>query len=99
MVVLKQILVATDFSEPSAVALTYGRELARTFAARLLVLHVTQDLMALAGGEFFSTSMSDLQASTEAGARDQLEALLTEDDRNQLGADAVVQRALNIPTA
>ena len=40
MILLKQILVATDFSEPSEAALAYGRELARTFGAQLTVLHV-----------------------------------------------------------
>ena len=31
MIAIKNILVATDFSEPSDTALAYGRELARTF--------------------------------------------------------------------
>ena len=34
MIALKQILVATDFSEPSDAALAYGRELARSSARR-----------------------------------------------------------------
>ncbi len=33
MVVLKNILVATEFSEPSAVAMAYGRDLARSYDA------------------------------------------------------------------
>ena len=37
MIALKNILVATDFSEPSDAALAYGRELARTFGALHLV--------------------------------------------------------------
>jgi nucleotide-binding universal stress UspA family protein len=40
MITLKHILVATDFSEPSDAALTYGRELARTFQATLHLVHV-----------------------------------------------------------
>ena len=99
MVVLKHILVGTDFSEPSAVALAYGRELARTFSARLHVLHVVQDILSLPGAEFYSASMANLQTSTEAAARDQLKALFTEDDRSQLGVDAVVHSASNIPRA
>ena len=42
MIVLKNILVATDFGEPSDAALTYGRDLARTFGATLHVLHVVE---------------------------------------------------------
>ena len=45
MIVLKQILVATDFSESAAVAMAYGRDLARTFNARLHVLHIVEDVM------------------------------------------------------
>ena len=44
MIVLKNILVATDFGEPSEAALTYGRDLARTFGATLHVLHVVEDI-------------------------------------------------------
>ena len=33
MILLKTILVATDFSEPSDAALAYGRELAFTFGS------------------------------------------------------------------
>ena len=45
MIVLKNILVATDFSEPAAVALAYGRDLARTYNARLHVVHVVEDVL------------------------------------------------------
>ena len=40
MIVLKRILVPTDFSETSAAALTYGVAFARAFDATLFVLHV-----------------------------------------------------------
>jgi hypothetical protein len=43
MIGLKNILVATDFSEPSAVALDYGRHLARSYDATLHVLHVIEN--------------------------------------------------------
>ena len=38
--VITQILVPTDFSEPSERALTYARDLAHQFHASLHVLHV-----------------------------------------------------------
>ena len=43
MILLKQILVATDFGPASEVALTYGRALARTFGASLHLLHVIEN--------------------------------------------------------
>ena len=45
MVVLKNLLVASDFSPPSDVALDYGRELARLYGATLHVLHIVLNVM------------------------------------------------------
>jgi nucleotide-binding universal stress UspA family protein len=39
----KQILVATDFSEPSELALEYAHTLARKFGAALAVVHVVEE--------------------------------------------------------
>lgn len=46
MIALRHILVATDFSEPSAVALDYGRDLAKSYDVTLHVLHVIENLAA-----------------------------------------------------
>ena len=43
MIPPKTILVATDFSDASALALTYAQELARRFDASLHLLHVAAD--------------------------------------------------------
>ena len=43
MIPPKTILVATDFSEASALALTYAQELARRFESTLRLLHVVAD--------------------------------------------------------
>ena len=76
MILIKHVLVATDFSEPSGAALNYGRELARTFAATLHVLH----------GRIRLSSADD---SVEAGTG---ELLAIPDARHALEAldDAVV---------
>jgi nucleotide-binding universal stress UspA family protein len=91
MVTLKKILVATDFGEPSNVALRYGRGLATAFGATLHVLHVTQDLylMTAGGMEAYAGISPEIQADIERAARQQTEALLTEEDRRLLGAAAV----------
>jgi nucleotide-binding universal stress UspA family protein len=91
MILLKNILVATDFSEPSDAALAYGRELARTFSAQLVVLNVTDNIMARAyGGDGFVFSDPLLQQDVEAAARKQADALLSDEDRDQLRAKALV---------
>jgi nucleotide-binding universal stress UspA family protein len=90
MVVLKNVLVATDFSEPSVVALAYGRELARTFGAKLHVLHIAESVMATPGVEFYGGSLADLQASVEQAAQRQMKTIVTDEDRTQLSAETIV---------
>jgi nucleotide-binding universal stress UspA family protein len=75
MIVLRNILVATDFSEPSAVALAYGSDLARAYGATLHVLHVVDDVLVRYGSEF-GVASPGLQQELELGARRQLDALL-----------------------
>lgn len=91
MILLKKILVATDFSEPSDAALAYGRELARTFEAQLVVVHVADNLMTRAyGGDGFVFADPELQHDVEAAAQRHLGALLCDEDRALLGAEPVV---------
>jgi nucleotide-binding universal stress UspA family protein len=96
MIVLKQILVATDFGESAAVALAYGRDLARTFNARLHVLHAVEDVMLRYSPEVGLAS-PDLQKNIEAASTRDLEKLITEDDRNTLTVVPVVKTGVNIP--
>lgn len=96
MVVLKNILVATDFSEPSAVALAYGRDLARSYGATLHVLHVVEDVMMRYSPEV-GFAIPDLQKDLEKAARRDLDAALTDNDRRTLKVVAEVQTAFNVP--
>ena len=92
MIVLKKVLVATDFSEPSDAALAYGRELAFTFGAQLVVAHVAENTLTrgFGGGDGFVFVDPALQRSVEARAHRQLETLISDEDREQLCAAAVV---------
>ena len=91
MITLKNILVATDFSEPSEAALTYGRALARTFGATLHVLHVADNLSsAVYGAEGYVAPMPDLQKEIENSARKQLNELLVDNDEPPLPTRRVV---------
>jgi nucleotide-binding universal stress UspA family protein len=97
MIVLKNILVATDFGESAAVALTYGRDFARTFDARLHLVHMVEDVMVRNSPEVaFATP--ELQKSLEDGAWRSLRGLITEDDR-AFKVVPVVQTAVNVPNA
>jgi nucleotide-binding universal stress UspA family protein len=83
MIKIANVLVATDFGEASTTALAYGRELARTFGARLHVLHVVENPMLWVGPETAGIDVMRLQAELEAAAQKQLDRLVTAEDREQ----------------
>lgn len=92
MILLKQILVATDFSEPSEAAFAYGRELARTFKAQLTVLHVAENIAARAyGADGFVFAEPELQRDVEAAAEKQINELISDEDRDLMRARAIVR--------
>ena len=94
MIALKHILVATDFSEPSDAALTYGRALARTFKATLHVVHIIDGPSAVVyGAEAYAVSMPEIQAQIEAAARAQLDDLLRDNDPQPLPVRRVLLTA------
>lgn len=90
MILLKNILVATDFGEPADAALTYGRDLARTFGASLHVVHVADDVVVRFASEASMTVLPDLQRELEEDARKRIAALVTDEDRTMLGAKEAV---------
>ena len=98
MVALKNILVATDFSEPSGVALAYGRDLARSYNAQLHVLHIVEDVMMRYSSEV-GFAVPQLQEELEDKARVDLNAQITDDDRRTLKLVPVVETAVNIADA
>jgi nucleotide-binding universal stress UspA family protein len=82
MITLKTVLVATDFSEPSEVAVRYGRALADAFDATLHVMHVVPDSMALPWATMADgLAMADVQKQWEREAQERLEQLVPESDR------------------
>jgi nucleotide-binding universal stress UspA family protein len=87
MILLKQILVATDFSEASGVAMDYGRALSRTFGSTLSLLHVAEN-------PFLRAAAGDPQAHREAIVK-RLGDQLTADDRSSLHAEVVVETSDN----
>jgi nucleotide-binding universal stress UspA family protein len=95
MIRIENVLVATDFSDASAAALTYGREFARTFQATLHVLHVADSVYTQFVAETYTTMLPDAQREVEQAARQQLEAVLEEEDRTLLHAKPVVNVALS----
>ena len=90
MILIKNVLVTTDFSEPSDAALHYGREFALTFEATLHVLHVVDNVTVYYGVESYVAMRPELQQEVENSARIQLEALITAEDRAALHVQPVI---------
>ena len=92
MIALKKILVATDFSEPSTAALAYGRELSRSFGAVLTLAHVVDDILSRSYGIDGGVVLTDpeVQRRLEWSAREQVNELLSAEDRVQLNAEGVI---------
>ena len=97
MIALKNILVATDFSEPAAVALAYGRDLARTFNAKLHVVHFVEDVLMHASPELGLVG-AELQKDLERVAWRDLDAIITKDDTRTLALIADVRTSINAAT-
>ena len=87
----QKILVATDFSECSEVALTYGRAIARQYNARLRVMHVVETSLVESfevGG--YVTAVPPMEPDLETSESARLDALISDDDRRHLAAEAVL---------
>jgi nucleotide-binding universal stress UspA family protein len=90
MIALKTVLVATDFSETSDVALRYGKALAEAFGASLHVLHVVQEPFAQPWAvEAYGFSLATLQEEWVREAKARIEKTLTEDERASYRAELV----------
>ena len=80
MIAVRNILVPTDFSEPASAALDYAKALAAEFGSQLHLFHVVATPQIPWGAEGTSLSWSTLLSDLEAGAREQLGALVRDDD-------------------
>jgi nucleotide-binding universal stress UspA family protein len=83
MIVLKKVLVATDFSAPSCAALTYGRALARSFGASLHLLHVVEN--------YFLRPTAAVPHLVQQAKTRMLDDQLTDEDRQVLAARTALE--------
>lgn len=94
MITIKTILVPTDFSECSDVAVKYGRAMADTFGASLHLLHVVQDPYTQPwAAEAFPAPLGDMLEQWQAQARARLQELMPEGER----ADVMVAVQVGSP--
>ena len=84
----KTILVATDFSDASTLALEYARVLAHRFGAGLRVLHVVETPLPL-GSELYTPEVMTVAERAVADAQQQLAATMA-----QVTGDDVIGQVL-----
>jgi nucleotide-binding universal stress UspA family protein len=92
MISLTRILVPTDFSEPSEIAVNYAKALAENFDAALHILHVIEE-RELVYGKLSSSSFSSLNSiieEIEKNVRERLDNVLTQSEREQYRAELVL---------
>lgn len=82
---LKNIVLPTDFSEPTIAATQYAVTLAKRFGATLHLLHVIEDPLMLA--PIFESVPLPPRQSFETYAQDRLENWIAADDRDDLKLD------------
>lgn len=95
MITLKNILVATDFSEPAEVATDYGQDLARAYGATLHVMHVIEDMLAFYAPEL-GFALPAIEQNIEAAVQRDLAAMHPPGDDS---FKTVVVRAANVSHA
>ena len=90
MISLKRILVPTDFSEPSMIAVRYAKELARTFNASLQILHVMEDPN-FAGWTVhgYSPTLPGVLKEIENHASDSLNEIFTQTELQELHVELI----------
>jgi nucleotide-binding universal stress UspA family protein len=94
MIVVKKILVPTDFSDCSAAAVSYGRALASVFGATLYLLHVVQDPYTQPwAAEAFPAPLGDLLEQWEQQAKARLKEQIPEAERGS----AVIATVIGSP--
>ena len=90
MIALTTVLVPTDFSDTSAVALRYGKALAEAFGASLHVLHVVQEPFAQPWAvEAYGFSLANLQEEWVREAKTRMDATLTTEERAKFDAQTL----------
>lgn len=87
MIALKHVLVPTDFSETSDLALKYGKAFAAAFGATLHVVHIIEEPYGQPWAvEAYGFSLAALQDEWIKEARSRMDTILSEDERKSLTA-------------
>ncbi len=91
MIALKKILVPTDFSDTSAVAVRYARALADAFGASVHLIHVVEDPFVYGWtGEGYIPDLPQFRESLAGSARERLNQVFNPSEREKYHAAVCV---------
>lgn len=99
MIAIKNVLVATDFSEASVAAVDYAREIVRRYQAVLHVVHVVDDIRWRYALDGTAVDMGAVQESLDENAAQQMAALVTDTDRSELKAKTALMTSTSVADA
>src|ERR1700676_4893632 len=92
MIAINRVLVPTDFSEPSDVAVQYGKAFAETFHATLHLVHVLDEntlIYPWTSPEGSTLTLGAARAELEHLVQDRLSHVLTDAEREKFSAQVV----------
>jgi len=88
---IRRILLPTDFSEVSSVALEYAIDMMRRYGAKLYIIHVIHDISKRIGGWYTPhPSVDEMSKDIESAAKKELERFGLEELRRQKDVERVV---------
>ena len=95
MQAIKTILHPTDFSESSKHAMTYAISFAQEFQAKLILLHVIEEISsALYFDMLQAPPLTQLMVNIEKQARQALDEVLPPEVRGKLPADLILRKGV-----
>jgi len=92
MIKIEKVLVPTDFSDFSKLAIQYGLSFCREYGAKMILLHVLEDPFYPATGASFGFDMSDFFTRMEAESRERLEEIVTPEMAKGIDIERVLVR-------
>jgi nucleotide-binding universal stress UspA family protein len=91
MITLKNVLVPTDFSEPSSLALRYALAFAEAFGAKVYLLHTVEDPFSYPWAAEAYVNPEDIVARLRTDAELELTKLVTEEQRKKYQVESDVR--------
>jgi len=92
MIKIERVLVPTDFSDYSELALQYGVSFCREYGAEMILLHVLEDPFYPATGASFGFDMSDFFTRMEAETRSRLEEIVSSEAARDIKIQPMIVR-------